>query len=330
MKKNKLISIIMPAYNIEKYIENTLNSILKQTYKNIEIILVDDGSVDNTAKIIKKIQKNDKRIKYFYQKNSGVSAARNLAISKSTGDYIYFMDSDDEIIENGLELLVNLIEKNNYDFVRGNFYYSKRGNKYYKKTDLYYEGEINEKQKYQCLKDIINGNIFSGLWLLLLKREFVLSTKLFNENVALMEDKIFYFEIFLKSNNYYLSNNYIYFYYFNDTIRPIQYYQKLLKNTDLVFNDILDINNHYNYNLEEEIKTNGFLFINNAISNIVKDNINKKNIINEFNDCSKILKENIKAIDNISLYSKLLIYAINHKNYLLLKILYIVKKWRSK
>ena len=93
--KNIKFSIIIPAYNVEKYIAKTIVSILSQKYNNFELIVVDDGSYDNTVNIIKKF--DDSRIKLFCQKNSGVSSARNKGISESSGDYIVFVDSDDYI-----------------------------------------------------------------------------------------------------------------------------------------------------------------------------------------------------------------------------------------
>ena len=90
-----LVSIIMPAYNAEKFIERTLNSVLSQTYKNIEVLVVDDGSKDRTAEIVKSIAAQDQRVILLQQPNSGVSAARNLAIQKSKGEFIAPIDADD-------------------------------------------------------------------------------------------------------------------------------------------------------------------------------------------------------------------------------------------
>ncbi|QCT70192.1 glycosyltransferase family 2 protein [Eubacterium maltosivorans] len=95
--KQQLISVIIPVYNVEKYIEKCLQSVIKQTYRNLEIILIDDGSTDNSLKVCQNFKKLDKRIKVFSQKNCGVSSARNLGISKARGAYIGFIDSDDWI-----------------------------------------------------------------------------------------------------------------------------------------------------------------------------------------------------------------------------------------
>lgn len=96
-KKEPLISVIVPIYNVQKYIRQCLDSIILQTYKNLEIILIDDGSKDDSLKIIKEYEKKDKRIKVLTQKNEGVSKTRNKGIALSKGDYISFIDSDDYI-----------------------------------------------------------------------------------------------------------------------------------------------------------------------------------------------------------------------------------------
>ena len=95
--QNSKVSVIIPIYNTEKYLKKCLNSIMNQTHKNLEIILVDDGSTDNSGKIADDYAKKDKRIKVIHQKNQGQSTARNNGLKKATGDFVSFIDSDDEI-----------------------------------------------------------------------------------------------------------------------------------------------------------------------------------------------------------------------------------------
>lgn len=96
-KNNPLVSVIIPIFNTSKYLPTCLDSVISQTYQNLEIILVDDGSTDNSYQIAKEYSKKDSRIKLIHQKNQGQSAARNTGLSKATSDYISFIDSDDEI-----------------------------------------------------------------------------------------------------------------------------------------------------------------------------------------------------------------------------------------
>jgi glycosyltransferase involved in cell wall biosynthesis len=118
----KLVSIIVPCYNVEKYIQEALFSILGQTYRNIEVLCIDDGSYDNTKNIIQKIQELDPRVKYIYQKNQGVCIARNNAINKAQGYYILPIDSDDLVSPNFVEKLVEAIEKIGCDVATPCFY----------------------------------------------------------------------------------------------------------------------------------------------------------------------------------------------------------------
>lgn len=112
-----LVSIIMPLYNSEKFIRETLDSILKQTYKNFEVLITDDLSKDKGPKIVLEYQKKDSRVKYFkLNENSGAAVARNNSIEKSKGKYIAFLDSDDIWKENKLEKQIYFMEKNNYLF----------------------------------------------------------------------------------------------------------------------------------------------------------------------------------------------------------------------
>ena len=109
----KKVSIIVPCYNDEKYIERCLNSLINQEYSNIEILCIDDGSKDNTKKIIKNFLEKDSRIKYFYKENGGLSSARNYGLKYIDGYYCCFIDSDDYVDSTYVSKLVNSIEKNN-------------------------------------------------------------------------------------------------------------------------------------------------------------------------------------------------------------------------
>lgn len=105
---NDLISIIVPIYNAEKYLQRCIGSIISQTYSNIEIILIDDGSIDNSPKICDDYSKKDLRIKVIHKSNDGVSVARNIGIELAQGKYITFIDSDDYIEKNHIEVLYKL------------------------------------------------------------------------------------------------------------------------------------------------------------------------------------------------------------------------------
>ena len=110
-----LVSIIVPVYNVEKYLERCLDSLINQTLKDIEIILVDDGSTDDSGNICDKYAKKDKRIKVIHKENGGLSDARNIGLSIANGRYLQFVDSDDFIHKQMIEILYNTIINNNAD-----------------------------------------------------------------------------------------------------------------------------------------------------------------------------------------------------------------------
>ena len=113
------VSVILPVYNVARYLDDTFTSLLNQTLQEIEIIAVNDGSTDNSEEIIKKYAQEDQRIKYFSQKNQGQSVARNLALQHATGEYIYMMDSDDVLANlDALRVCYEYAEQNtNADFI---------------------------------------------------------------------------------------------------------------------------------------------------------------------------------------------------------------------
>lgn len=111
------ISIIVPIYNAEEYINSCIESLLNQSFVDYEIVLIDDGSTDKSFQICKKIQSTDRRIKLFHQENQGVSSARKLGVAKSAGEYIFFMDADDTVQSIILEVLYDKISMG-YDMVQ--------------------------------------------------------------------------------------------------------------------------------------------------------------------------------------------------------------------
>lgn len=114
---NELVSIIMPAYNAEKYIEEAIESVIKQTYENWELLIVDDGSADSTVALVQKFVAKDSRIKLIHlSKNCGVANARNVAIENAQGRYLAFLDSDDLWLAEKLEKQISFMQKNGYVF----------------------------------------------------------------------------------------------------------------------------------------------------------------------------------------------------------------------
>ena len=115
------ISVIIPVFNSEKYLKRTIESVIELTYKNLQIVLVDDGSTDRSLSICEGYSKTDNRIQVIHQENQGVSAARNRGLEIAEGTYVLFMDSDDYLENNACELLCTSISPNDYMCVCGNY-----------------------------------------------------------------------------------------------------------------------------------------------------------------------------------------------------------------
>lgn len=138
------ISVIVPVYGVEKYIEKCISSIVNQTFKDIEIIIVDDGTKDNSIKIVES-SFNDKRIKIYHKENGGLASARNLGIKKATGEYLFFVDSDDFIDINALSDMYHEITNKDVDMVICDYYkYYENGDKIYENMIPFYEEDNNK------------------------------------------------------------------------------------------------------------------------------------------------------------------------------------------
>ena len=167
-QEKALISIIIPVYKVEKYLEKCIQSVINQTYENLQIILVDDGSPDNCGKICDEYAKKDHRIEVIHKSNGGLSDARNKGLEIAKGEYIGFVDSDDYIEADMYEVLYNLLKQYNADVSICNFYTVAQGKISIKNADK----GINEYNRIEILKEILlDKNIQSYAWNKLYKKE---------------------------------------------------------------------------------------------------------------------------------------------------------------
>ena len=188
---NYFVSIIIPVYNIEKYIEECVNSVLVQSYKNFEVILVDDGSKDRSSIICDDLANLDNRIKVIHKKNGGLSSARNAGIKASKGDYIAFIDGDDYWDDRDfLKDVVKCLDESKADFISFGL------KKYYENEDFIQDTkyifdrnlvDINNKKK--TLDYLISNNLYiSSAWSKIVKRDIIMSNNLFYKEGILSED----------------------------------------------------------------------------------------------------------------------------------------------
>lgn len=208
MEKSK-ISIIVPIYNREKYLAKCLDSIINQTHKNLEIILVNDGSSDNSINICKKYAKNDLRIIIINKsKNEGVSAARNKGLEIATGDYIGFVDSDDSILPNMYEKLLEDIIIYDTDFIQcGSYVNQKKLHSSENRIEIYEGNDVIVKLF------LSNWIITSVVWDKLYKKSFLDKTS-FNSNYRKNEDVLYIFNLVQRAKKIGLSNLALYDYTF--------------------------------------------------------------------------------------------------------------------
>ena len=173
---NIKVSIAVPIYNSSLYLSKCINSILSQSYKNIEVILVDDGSTDNSLEIMKKYQKKDERIKVYHKKNGGLSSARNYGMSKATGDYIMFIDSDDYIDPNMTEVLLKKILKEEADVCEGGIFVHNKDNTVCIIYDfLTIKDKLNDRK--ELLTKYADGFITIAVWSKMYKLDSVKDIK---------------------------------------------------------------------------------------------------------------------------------------------------------
>ena len=208
-----VVSIIIPAYNSEKFIKRCLDSVINQIYKNLEIIVIDDASKDNTKQIIKEYVEKDNRIRPFYSsENKGVSFSRNIGLKASTGEYIMFVDSDDELTKDAVRRMIDISVKYNSDYVDSYeiVKYTKRNNKVCMFTESKLPkkhlvlGSIKENPKIISMYMYIKGK--------LIKKELI-DNLLFDENLRIYEDLVFEQTLKSRVKNYVMMNKPIYVYY---------------------------------------------------------------------------------------------------------------------
>ena len=191
------ISVIVPVYNVEQYLDRCVKSILGQTFKNFEVILINDGSIDNSANICNMYSKKDKRVRVVHKKNEGVSKARNLGINLSKGKYLVFVDSDDWIEDDFLELLYKGIKKLGTDIVISGYVYEKHGkikNNFKKGVEKIFS---RDEIRYEFFKqDKFLWTIYDKIF----KKELFVN-KNFNINLKIGEDMLLCWQLLNSVNN---------------------------------------------------------------------------------------------------------------------------------
>ncbi len=295
---NSKISIIVPVYNVERYLERCLNSLINQTHKNLEIILIDDGSTDGSGKICDRYEMENKNVKVFHNSNKGVSNARNFGILKATGQYIGFVDADDFVDYNMFERLCNqMLFNNNIDISMCTYYkYDNVDNK--KKEEDVISAD-------NSLKYVISNVKYKGfVWNKLFKKNIIIDNHLkFNPKIDMGEDLLFCIEYLSYANQVAVLSDCLYHYEDRcDSISNIKFNEKRFTIIQ-AYDYILELNNVKNNNeILELLKEKQIIHeISLLVKLIISFNIdNRKKYTKEIikriksNDIKKIKKSNLK------------------------------------
>ncbi|CUP17288.1 glycosyltransferase family 2 protein [Clostridium disporicum] len=301
-----MISVIIPVYNSEKYICNTIDSVIKQTYTNIEIILIDDGSTDSSLDLCRKFEREDNRIRVFNKINGGVSSARNLGVNKANGDYLFFLDSDDILIPNCLEILKREINNNPDSVIISD----------YKK--FYYDEEISIQSLGYDIKTLTIEEFYKQILLLnydtypwgtLIKASYFENIT-FPEHMTCFEDLATMYKVYDKAKKIILINAKLVLY------RQSEFSAVKTINIDKIKNYVEATNNFCDYVLEKYPDLSDYQCVFKSyvcLAILQMNNINKSAEIKK--NCIRYLESNIKKASKYVVNKRQLIKFTLYKNF---------------
>lgn len=315
-KTKALVSIVVPIYKVEDYLNKSIDSIINQSYKNLEIILVDDGSPDNCGRICDEYAKKNNKIKVIHKENGGLSDARNYGLKAATGDYICFIDSDDYIDKYYIEKLLHSIIETDSDISVCDFWYIDENEKKWSRK----EKENRVYTSSEAIKDIftLEQNTEVMVWNKLYKRSLFVDNDIIFPVGKIHEDNFITYKLYDKANKISLINDRLYYYLQrNSSIMGTTFNKKR-------FDILLAIEEIKEYfkdrsEFELEIQLNELLIYLTLINTMIKSNYNEKEkleIINTIKQNKKIFLKNkiiplqkklmmILLTTNVNLYSKL-------------------------
>lgn len=335
---NIKISIIVPVYNVEKYIERCLKSIVNQTLKDIEIIIVNDGTLDRSLNICKDFAKKDNRIKIYSKTNEGLGLTRNYGMKYAKGKYIAFVDSDDFIDENFYEKLYNAAEENKCDMSLGEYIINLPDNKKKEINSGKLDFGVNVIEAKDVLYSMLNiqnekyHKIGMSVWRAIYKRELINNNNIcfLSEREYVSEDICFNFEVLKRITKVALVQGVYYYYCYNAISLSHTYRSDRLEKTKKLFNKLKELSSDLP---EKERLENGIndLFIS-YIHGIINQEVkNKVPIIKKYRNIKTILndKDVINSIRNKEkkdIKQNVIDFFIRKKYASIILILYLIKK----
>ena len=207
---NPTVSILVPVYNVENFLRDCIKSIVEQTYKNMQIVLIDDGSTDNSWSIMQEYAKKDSRIEIYHQNNQGVASTRNLLLDKAKGDFILFVDSDDWLELTAVEVIINKQQEKDYDIVAFQIPGIKNDN-------------IVLSQEKAIMLFLEHKTFRGSLWNKLIRNSLFHDLS-FNPVISYGEDALMIWHILQKANSVLLSSSYLYNYRTNNNSLSHSYF----------------------------------------------------------------------------------------------------------
>lgn len=259
--KEELISVIVPVYNVEKYLHECLDSILNQTYQNLEIILINDGSTDSSGKICDDYAAKDGRIKVIHQENGGLSDARNKGLDAMTGQFVTFVDSDDIIYHDAIEIMYHYLKQTHTSIAVSNYYeFSKTENGHF--TSYFFDINTNNTIEIPPVKEALfrrfdykyNGIIYTTAWGKLISKACLKNVYF---NLRIFEDEATVYKWYLNADQIVQVNKHLYMYRRNErglTKSPFKLsdidnlmraFEEKISDYSLAGLDVQEINNYY-------------------------------------------------------------------------------------
>lgn len=284
---NILVSIIVPLYNVEKYVDKCVNSLLNQEHKNIEIILVDDGSPDSSGIIADNLANTDDRILVIHQKNSGVSSARNAGIASANGEYLMFVDGDDWVDTDYVSYFLSLVINNHCD-VGVNTINHRLDN---------YSVESNEEvlNAEKCIENIYAGKLDVAVWNKIYSRKLLDNNKIiFDNNIWYGEGMLFNIEVFQYVDKIAVGNKAVYHQTFNTNSAMRKFNLESnkcgIRSLDIQKTKWIKVNDE----IEAQWRYHKYRFNQSIINGIVRTN-SEKEYSEELRSCISSVRRNISV-----------------------------------
>ena len=292
-----LVSIVIPIYNSEKYLNKCVDSLLNQSYRNIEVLLINDGSKDNSLKICEDYKAKDNRVKVFSKENGGVSTARNLGIEKASGKYIFFIDGDDYLSESFLEKEYQMMISGGYETIIGGRIFCKENGDIIKNSQ--YAKENRQVTMEDIAKELVKNIYFSTCTGILILSEIIKKNNLmYDTKLNFGEDTEFNLKVFKNAKRIgYLADS-GYYYVQTGTGVEKNSLEKIFKymNDNLILFSILK-----EYSTEEEITNRMYTKLNYSIKKLIYvENINYKLFKEKAKELESIFESNYE-IDKVDL-----------------------------